>query len=447
MRAPPVVHETFLFEGYAFDRAAASLALRYRFDGGPAFAETIVFEGAARTLSAADDEAIDRIFRLIFLLCGVSYYKAYVPPLLRCTAFPLDRETAAFVEKVYRKGLAEFAFRNELALADRLHFEVDGSSSAAPVHLDLPRRTCVPVGGGKDSIVTLECLKRAAVPLVLFALGTAEPIQRTIEISGLPAIRVRRALDRRLFELNKAGAFNGHVPITGILSAIVAACAVLHGFDAIAMSNEHSASAPNLTLDELEVNHQYSKSLEFETDFAAYLARHVSPDLRYFSFLRPLTEIAIAARFSRHDAYFDDFRSCNKAFKQIAAERATNWCCECPKCRFVFLALAPFVAKERLVAIFGRNLLDDPGQYQGFAELCGLSAFKPFECVGEIGESAAAMSHLAEMPEWRADAIVAKLWPALAAASGNIPLYASLFAPRAPHRVPDDFLAILDACR
>ena len=80
-----------------------------------------------------------------------------------------------------------------------------------------------------------------------------------------------RRLDPALFALNEAGALNGHVPITGILSMIVLACAIIHGFDAIAMSNEHSASAPNIA----DVNHQYSKSFEFEQAFSRLLERHV----------------------------------------------------------------------------------------------------------------------------------------------------------------------------
>ena len=302
--------------------------------------------------------------------------------------------------------------------------------------IELPRLTCVPVGGGKDSIVTIECLKQAHEPLVLFSLGNAAPIEATIAQSGLPAIRVMRRLDPALFALNEAGALNGHVPITGILSLIVVACAIIHGFDTIAMSNEHSASAPNVA----DVNHQYSKSLEFEQAFSQFVDRHVVSGVRYFSLLRPLTEVAIARRFARHGAYFPVFRICNSAFRQSPERRSTNWCCECPKCRFVFLALAPFADRQRLIATFGRDILDDPAQIDGFAELCGLQRHKPFECVGEIEESAAVMAHLAAMADWRDDAVVRALSPRL---RGD---FAALFAPRGPHLVPGRFLAMLDAC-
>jgi UDP-N-acetyl-alpha-D-muramoyl-L-alanyl-L-glutamate epimerase len=439
-------YKEFIFENYLYDRSCSTLSLRYRFGEGPQFQEDLVFDFPQRSLSSAASKVLDRIFRLIFLMAGVSYYKAFIPKRLICEAFPLDRAAAEFLQSFYEKGLAEFAFTNQVSL--RGHFEISSSAIPPPtgIALELPRRTCVPVGGGKDSIVTLECLKRAGEPLILFALGDSEPISACIAAAKLPFLRVHRRLDRRLFDLNQAGAFNGHVPITGILSAIALAAAVLSGFDAIAMSNEHSASAPNLQIDGIPVNHQYSKSLEFEKMFAEFVHTHISPSIAYFSLLRPLSEIEIARRFSAYPEYFGIFRSCNTAFRQTPAARGTQWCGNCPKCRFVFLALAPFLGKAELIAIFGRNLLDDETQQEGFAALCGLRAHKPFECVGEIGESAAVLSHLAAQPMWRNDAVVRHLhrdFASLRQRDGDE--YRSLFEIKQPHRVPDRYMAMLDA--
>ena len=341
-------YSQFIFESYQYDPKPSSLSLRYRFADGPRFEEKLIFDFASRPLLPSAAAVLDRAFRLIFLFSGVSYYKAFVPPRLVCEAFPLDRQTAAFLQNFYENGLAEFAWKNRISIRGRCGFQVDRVAASAPIRLELPRLTCVPVGGGKDSVVTLECLSAGGEELVMFSLGDAEPITACIEAAGRPFIRVHRRLDRRLLELNGGGALNGHVPITGILSAIVLACAVLYGFDTIAMSNEHSASAPNLTVDGIAVNHQYSKSLEFERNFADYIASHISPDVTYFSLLRPLSEIEIARRFARYRQYFARFRSCNTAFRQLPSERGRRWCCDCPKCRFVFLALAPFVARTEL---------------------------------------------------------------------------------------------------
>ena len=132
-----------------------------------------------------------------------------------------------------------------------------------------------------------------------------------------------------------------------------------------------------------------------------YLRRHVIDGVSHFSFLRPMTEIAIASRFARHPTYLPLFRSCNSAFRQALEPRLGGWCCSCPKCQFGYLALAPFVAKPQLVATFGCDMLVDEAQIDGFAELCGLRAPKPFECVGGVEESAATILHLVKQPDWQ----------------------------------------------
>ena len=442
-----MAYDEFVFEDYRYDAARSALSLCYGFRDGPLFEEQLIFEFFPRELSPAANEVLDRIFRLILLLSGISYYKAFIPKILTCRAFDLDQTTAEFLQKFYEKGLAELAFRNGISLHGHFHFQVSPEPADPPIAVDLPRKTCVPVGGGKDSIVTIECLRRNSEPLALFSLGDAEPIAACIAAAKLPFIRVHRRLDPGLLKLNEAGALNGHVPITGILSAIALAAAVMYGCDAVAMSNEHSANAANFSVDGVEINHQYSKSLEFEQDFAQYIERFISPSISYFSLLRPLSEIEIARRFSKYPAYFGVFRSCNTAFRQARGARGHHWCCNCPKCRFVFLALSPFVAKPDLIEIFGCNLLDDETQRDGFAELCGLHGIKPFECVGETSESAGVMSYLAGHPDWRDDRVARRLneeFPSLRD-SGSAE-FRALLEIRHPHRVPAAYLAMLDAC-
>jgi UDP-N-acetyl-alpha-D-muramoyl-L-alanyl-L-glutamate epimerase len=440
------MYNEFVFEDYRYDPARSTLSLCYSYPGGPRFEEQLIFDFVPQQLSPATAEVLDRIFRLILLLSGVSYYKAFVPKVLTCAAFELDETTVEFLQKFYEKGLAEFAFRNGVSLHGHFRFQTSSVPATSAIDLELPRRTCVPVGGGKDSIVTIECLRQGGEPLVLFSLGDSEPIAACIAAAKLPFIRVHRRLDGGLSKLNEAGAMNGHVPITGILSAIALASAVMSGCNSVAMSNEHSASAPNLSLDGVEINHQYSKSLEFERDFARYVERFISPSISYFSLLRPLSEIEIARRFSKCPGYFGVFRSCNTAFRQAREARGRHWCCNCPKCRFVFLALSAFVAKPDLIGIFGCNLLDDETQHDGFAELCGLRANKPFECVGETFESAGVMSYLADQPDWREDKVVRRLNEEFPSVEENRPApLRALLEVRYPHRVPAQYLAMLDA--
>jgi len=445
-------YDAFFFDDYKYDAASGALRLHYSFKNGPAFEETVTFPVPEEDLPSNTMLALDHAFRLIFLLAGTSYYKACVPQRLECKAFPLDKAAAAFFEKTYLNGLGEFAYRNKLDLSGKINFSAASTAPEKPISLPPKHKLLVPVGGGKDSIVSIETLKQAGEPVTLFALasaaGIAAPIAETITASALPSITVRRALSPNLVELNKAGALNGHVPITAILSAIAVATAILHDFDAVVMSNEHGASAPNLQVGGRAINHQYSKSFEFEQDFAHYVAERISPSIAYFSLLRPLSETDIARRFTKFDKYHGVFRSCNTAFRQELAARGKNWCCECPKCRFVFLALAPFMEKQHLTEIFGKDMLDDPAQREGYTELCGLSAHKPFECVGEIEESALLMQKLHRSPVWKDDVIVRELGGKLDKDAKDFDArFNALFTLSADHRVPEKFLRMLDARR
>ena len=152
----------------------------------------------------------------------------------------------------------------------------------------------------------------------------------------------------------------------------------------------------------------WSKGWAFESAFGAHLQSHVAADLQYYSLLRPLSELAVARQFAKTDRYDAHFSSCNRNFHILGERPTSRWCGVCPKCHFVFLALAPFVPKVRLVGIVGRNLLDDPAQTAGFDALLEYQDHKPFECVGEGRESRAAMAALAQRPEWREDALVAR---------------------------------------
>ncbi len=211
-----------------------------------------------------------------------------------------------------------------------------------------------------------------------------------------------------LAELNRAGALNGHVPITAIVTCVALLTAALHGFDAVAMANERSASSGNLRWDGIEVNHQFSKGFAAERLMRAAAAEQ-GGGVDVFSVLRPASELAIARAFARLEPYHRAFTSCNAIFRLDPALRAASWCCECPKCRFVYLMLAPFSDPAHLRAVFGRDLLDEEDQFAGFALLTATGGNKPFECVGEEEESLAAIRMLAADPRWGEHRVVRRL--------------------------------------
>lgn len=433
--------ESFVFGRPHLDPETGAATLPYRFTGGAAFVERFGFGPPRDPLSPERAELARRLLAYLHGAAGVSYYKALVAPALDLGATDLDVGAASFLRTLYLNGLGEFAHHNALDLAPRLNF-TGARGALAPIAAVLPRRALVPVGGGKDSLVTVERLRAVGEPMALFAVNPKGPIVATIEASGLEAVTITRTLDPALFELNARGALNGHVPITAIVSLAALLAAAWHGFDRVVMSNERSADFGNF--DDAGVNHQWSKSSAFEALLRAELARAVSPDLDWFSLLRPLSELAIAERFAASERYDAVFSSCNRNFHLRRPGPEGRWCRDCPKCRFVFLALAPFMAKERLTAVFGGDLLADAAQLEGFAELAGLSGHKPFECVGATGEAAAALIVLAERPEWREAPVVTALAARLASRRDELLAhFAALRAPAGPDFVPADLRGAL----
>jgi hypothetical protein len=400
----------FRFVRCGFDPATGVAQLVYAFDDGPELVETITVPGAPFDLAGARAQAAERALRLLHLIAGVSYYKAAVPERILVDGYAIDAETAALLELIYLNGLGEVAYRNGLDLHARLRVPRAGQTETAPA-LGLREHALVAIGGGKDSLVSIEALRTLGIEQTVTWIGGSQLIQACAARTGLPTLNIGRQLAPELFDYNRQGAWNGHIPVTVVNSAIMVFAAVLLGVDQVVFSNERSASYGSIIIADDgtvtgEVNHQWSKGWACEQAFGDHVQRHVAADLRYYSLLRPLSELAVARQFAKSDRYDAHFSSCNRNF-HLLGERPTNrWCGVCPKCHFVFLALAPFMPKPRLVAIFGRNLLDDPAQTGGFDALLEYQDHKPFECVGEGRESRAAMNALTTRPEWREDALV-----------------------------------------
>jgi len=427
----------FRFVRCGFDPQTGCAQLVYAFDDGPELVETITLPGAPFALDTRCEHAAGQALRLLHLIAGVSYYKAAVPPRIIIEGEPLDTATAALLDTIYLNGLGEFAWRNGLDLSERIRFPSStGHTQPAPA-LHLRDHALTAIGGGKDSLVSINALRAEGIAQTLTWVGNSPLIAACAAHTGLPTLNLQRQLAPELFAYNRQGAWNGHIPVTAINSAILALAAIVHGANQIVFSNEHSASIGSQIDGAGEVNHQWSKGWAFERAFAAHLHRHVAQDLHYYSLLRPLSELAVARQFARSDQFDTHFSSCNRNFHLLGERPTQRWCGVCPKCHFVFLALAPFMPKPRLLNIFGRNLLDDPAQIPGFDALIEYQGHKPFECVGEARESRAALAALAERPEWQEDATVQRftrqIRPHLPAADLDL---AALLVADAEHGIP-----------
>ena len=384
----------FDYEAYHWEVTDEGLRLWFDFRMGDVeFHPTALVE---RRLFLDFGVDVDRMVFDIGLIELISYWKCACPPMVRILCGRLNESQIAFWRKIYWHGLGEFFYTNSLdpdssANADggegtwmTMVANGDSKQDAPLPNLGEVRDGAylVPIGGGKDSVVTLELLRRAGKvirPLIMNPRGATVECAR---VAGFPideVLVIRRTIDPTLLALNAQGYLNGHTPFSAMLAFYTRLASSLSGIPNVALSNESSANES--TVLGSDVNHQYSKSLEFEDDFRAYCQ-----GFNYFSFLRPLSELQIAMLFSRFTEYHDVFRSCNVGSKQDI------WCGHCAKCLFAYIILSPFIEPARLNQIFGKSMLDDPTLEHEFRQLLGEEETKPFECVGTVSEVRQALS-------------------------------------------------------
>jgi UDP-N-acetyl-alpha-D-muramoyl-L-alanyl-L-glutamate epimerase len=405
----PVRPQVFRYEGWTADAERGMLTCRYSLDGRE-FAERVALAPGQRWHT----EAARAAARLVFLLAGVSYYKTAAPPVIDLGKTALTDAELSFLREFYLQGLGEFAYRNELDLSP-LHIEAPRAqrTTAAESASGGTGRALVPFGGGIDSIVVVERVRRLA-DVALFVVSRPadryEAIEAPAAVAGLPVVRAEREIDPQLLRSEELGFRNGHVPVTGILSAIAVLAAVLENRDTVVMSNEWSASIPTLEYQGHPVNHQYSKSASFEAAFRDVLAAGPARLPDYFSWLRDRTELWVGQEFAALEEYHGSFRSCNKAFYSDPARRLDHWCGQCDKCCFIDLILAPFLPAAALNRIFAATgePLEDPALAGKFRALLGAGT-KPFECVGEVNECRAAVLLAARRADRAGDRLLREL--------------------------------------
>ena len=421
-----------LFTYVDLDVTTDSLVATYDLDGR-VFREVVTFEG----VGALNEPAVLAIAQLWFLLAGLSYYKAGAAKRIDVGATPLGAHGRRLLEAALHDGLGEYSFRNDLPLDDVV---IVGGTPVTQVEPFVdPNRILTPFGGGIDSVVTVTELNprlEQALFVVSPSSGRFEPLEQTAAVTGLEIVRASRTLDPALLGGDESF-FNGHVPVTAMVTLLAAVAAVATGRGGVALSNEHSSSVANLRWDDREINHQWSKSLDAERRIADAIAERVGETLVVASFLRDRSELWVAKVFSEQTSFHQVFRSCNRAFAQVAERRAATWCGECDKCLFVNLVLAPFLSRSALRTIFSSEPLSDPLREAQLRTLVGIGLdHKPFECVGDPDESAVALRDVAANDEWQDVALLRELARQVDTESD----LSALLSPEGPSRVPAHWL-------
>lgn len=361
-------------------------------------------------VNAPDSALAHRIAFSLGMVELVSYWKTACPPTVKILCGYLSKEQCDWWKKLYFGGLGEFLYTNgiETDFFDFMTIEVvPDSMEKALCQKDVSNGEkafnnkeikIIPVGGGKDSNVTMELTKEFSDKVFCFTVNDQPAREESAACAGYgdgKMIRTYRTLDKNMLELNKQGFLNGHTPFSAIVAFLSSYCAYLIGAEQIILSNESSANESNI--EGLSVNHQYSKSYEFEKDFCEYFKEYVGVPIHYFSLLRAFNELQIAKQFASYKQYHKVFKSCN------AGSKKNIWCCNCAKCLFVYIIISPFLTKDELCEIFGEDLLEREDLRDIFDGLVGFSYVKPFECVGTHKEINAALKTTAEKYEASGD--------------------------------------------
>ena len=386
--------DIFYFESFSFDKYSLKSKFIYSFDHKNYFEEEIDF--SSKDFFIRDDIDFGIIKNILFhihIAFWISYYKLFPTKNLVVKTWILNENQTNFWKKFYLNGLWEFFYRNKISPIWLCNFINDSDISFKKKEFETKSKSLVPIWWWKDSIVSIELLKKNSFSFDLFTFWPKDNIlyKKTQEISGKNRLFIKRYISD-LSNFKKGEYYNWHVPITWLIAFVMILVWYLYEYKYLVLSNEKSSNFWNVKWDWLNINHQYSKSFEFEKDFKSYTQKYITKNIFYFSLLRWFYEINIAKLFYLlWKKYFSFFSSCNYNFKIFSSLDKNKipekyWCNSCPKCVFVFTILRPYLSTKEVLQIFWKDLFQDLDLENIFKELLWISWIKPFECVWEKEE-------------------------------------------------------------
>ena len=437
----------FVIGAPQIDPRAGGLECRYEHAEFGAFTEGVIFP------ALSDDGPSQGLAQLAAIVMGTSYYKAQPTGRIVC-AFPLTPAARRLAELTYGPGLGEFYVRNALAYPPALEIEAEDAAPAATGALapnDPPRAACA-FGGGKDSHVAASILAEAGADVERVSSYLSDTVAARMQtMSEAPLSFMKRTIDPRLIEISRSGeALNGHIPITAINSVLLTLYAEAQGLNWVVFANERAASEATMQANGHPVNHQFSKSLEYEDALRAAF-KEAGARAEYFSILRPVSELWTAHYLASRSGALDIFASCNRNFVFAGAnvlEDGRRWCGQCAKCVYTAVLLAPFLSLGRHAAVFQSRPLHDQNNADFLHEIAGLTDAKPWECVGERREVAAALAHLLTLEDWREAPLVAGIEAELFEHWDRADLEAAwdeALTARSEHRMPEAVAKVMGA--
>lgn len=382
--------DTFSYEELRIDDDKRTVRFDYSLTHGDQthhLSEQLIFP-----VPLLDTDAQRASLRALHLALGISYYKIFLPTKI-AHPYTMSADEAAFWNDVWRNGLGEYLYVNKLSPDQLAQFSAQEGTPLQVTAPDTPAKTTalLGIGGGKDSIVAGEMLKATGTAVEGFVMATGEQLGQAKAVAttmSIPLHVVERTLDKQLLSLQEQpGAYKGHVPISLIFGLVGASLAIAMGDSYVVVANEASASIPRHTADFGIVNHQWSKSFEFELKLQAFIHEQITPGVTYFSAIRQLTSVGVAKLFAAYPQYFEVFTSDNFVFRIDPSKRPNaRWSLESPKSLSSFMLLAPWLSESDLLRTFGQNFLDEASLETLFLELTGRQGEQPLDCVGTIDE-------------------------------------------------------------
>ena len=379
----------FIYDGYTKQIHDDKLCITYGFtiESLASFHPqwTIPLHGQTIDLN---DPLLDRMIFTLGMVEAISYWKITCSPLWKVNCGALDDKAIAWFKKLSFYGLGEFFYINgiEPSMDDFVTISCHDTTMLSYPDDHTYHGVMVPLGGGKDSYVSAQLLKKA-MPITAYIINDVKSALHAADVLDLNTnglIHVHRTLDQTMLDLNQKGFLNGHTPFSALVAFSSVLVGYIHHIPYVALSNESSANES--TIKDKKINHQYSKSIEFEKDFAWFNQTYLGGKIHYFSLLRPLNELQIMDLFIHFGNYLYDFRSCNVGSKQGV------WCGHCAKCCFVAIMLSAFLDDQTITAVFDHDMLSDVSLWPLYRQLSGLDENKPFECVGTRAEVVAAIT-------------------------------------------------------
>lgn len=382
-------YNTFRFNNYEINKNINSLDFKfyYEIDNLDSFVTSWSIDIINKNVNI-DEDRLNKLVFSLGLVELISYWKMVCSNNIIIESGGLSIDEINWWKKLYINGLGEFFYTSSINYNEKL-MNITATKDIIELkenHID-NKKVLIPIGGGKDSITTIELLKNK-FDSYCYIINSRKATKDTFETSNIDKnklIEAKRVLDKKILEYNEKGYLNGHTPFSAIVAFSSVIACLVNDIKYVALSNESSANEP--TILNTNINHQYSKSFEFENDFRNYEKKYIKTDVDYFSFLRPLTESGIAYLFSKLKKYHSIFRSCN------VGSKTDIWCGHCSKCLFVYIILSPFMESDELIKIFGKDLLDDIELVDIFDKLVGQVENKPFECVGSRKEVEASVKY------------------------------------------------------